>query len=187
MRLSLASGLYKGRTLFAPKLKSTRPTKALVRDAFFNSMASRIEGANMLDLFAGFGAIGLEAISRGANSTTFVENHPKACEAIKKNITLLGVENQVQLMRVDCLKALEKLEKDNRSFSLIFADPPYEEKGLYGEVISKINALNLLESSGLFAIECPIDYTPPEMKRLEIYKVKKYGSTKLLFIKNNTL
>lgn len=184
MSLRLASGLYKGRTLFAPKLPTTRPTQALVRDALFNSMAAQIDDANVLDLCAGFGAIGLEALSRGAGQVTFVENHPKACDAIKKNIATLQVEAQTKLMRLDCVKALERLGRIGAQFDLIFADPPYEKKGLYADIIRGIDALNLLEPSGLFAIECPSEYVLPEMDHLEIDKVKKYGSTKLIFIKN---
>jgi 16S rRNA (guanine966-N2)-methyltransferase len=184
MRLSVASGLYKGRTLFAPKLSTTRPTQALVRDAFFNSISSQIEESQMLDLFAGFGAIGLEAISRGASQATFVESHPKACDAIKKNIATLNVETQTRLVRLDCLKALERLSNEGLCYDLIFADPPYSNKQLYSEVITKVSALNLLKSTGTLAIECPKDYTPAEMQSLKIDRVKTYGSTKLIFIKN---
>jgi len=123
MSLRIVGGKFRGRILKTPKTDSTRPTTSMLREAFFNICAGRIEGARFLDLFAGSGAMGIEAISRGAIFTTCIEQGAQASQCIKDNVTLLGIEPLVQVLRADVLKALPRLLSP---YDIIYVDPPYD-------------------------------------------------------------
>src|SRR5262249_58441948 len=124
-RLALSSvriiaGSRKGARIFAPKGIDTRPTGDRVREAAFN-LIGPVEGASVLDLFAGSGAMGLEALSRGADSAVFVESDREACRTIDRNLTKLGLSGAVVL----CRDALQVLASDRRTYDLVLCDPPY--------------------------------------------------------------
>jgi 16S rRNA (guanine966-N2)-methyltransferase len=118
--MRVVAGAYKGRRLQAPKGKRTRPTADRVREALF-SLLGDISGARVLDLYAGSGALGIEALSRGAGSATFVERDPRAIAAIRSN--LAAVDVHAQLLRQDVLRFLASAQGP---FDLVFADPPYD-------------------------------------------------------------
>lgn len=126
MTLRIIGGKFKGRTLKTPKTASTRPTQGMLREAFFNICQNEIEGARFLDLFAGTGAMGLEALSRGAAFVTFVEQNRQAIHCIKENIAALQVESISQVIPVTATKALITLTTHNARFDLIYIDPPYD-------------------------------------------------------------
>lgn len=124
--MRIVGGKHRGRTIKGPPKKqqlNTRPTTDRVRELLFNIIAPRIRGANFLDLFAGTGAVGIEALSRGAESLTLVEKNMAMVRVIKDNLLSLGEEAEV--FPVDVYKALEALAKEGRKFEIIFADPPY--------------------------------------------------------------
>lgn len=181
MSFSIASGFFKGRKLASPPSSITRPTSSLVRDALFNSLQTAIDDAEFLDLFAGSGAMGLEALSRGAKAATFVESHRLAIASIKKNIETFNVAEKCSVISQKSEKALEALEKKDKTFDIIFADPPYAQKELYDDVIRFIDQKNILKKSGVFCIEAPIDFEAPLLERLKSVRSKRYGSTKLIF------
>jgi len=122
--MHILSGSFKGRPLKSPKGDATRPTLAKVRGAVFDMFGPLIHEMTMLDLFAGSGAMGFEALSRGASHITFIEKHPLATRAILQNIEALNVKDTTTLLRADCTSALKRLEK--HSFDFIYVDPPYE-------------------------------------------------------------
>ena len=124
MTLRIISGTFKGRQLKTPKSTSTRPTQGMLREAIFNICQNEIAGARFLDLFAGSGAMGLEAISRGAAHSTFVEQNRQAIMCIKENITMLKVEPQTKVIPTDAARAITLLA--NQQFDLIYIDPPYD-------------------------------------------------------------
>lgn len=126
MTLRIIAGKFKGRILKIPKSSRTRPTQGMLREAIFNICQNEIEGALFLDLFAGSGAMGLEALSRGAARATFVEQNRQAIACIKENIKTLQVENQAALIPADVSLALTLLAKQKTQFDLIYIDPPYE-------------------------------------------------------------
>ena len=181
MSFAIASGGFKGRKLTSPPSTITRPTSALVRDALFNSLQNDIQQADFLDLFAGSGAMGLEALSRGAKTATFVESHRQALTCIKKNIKTLEVEQKSWVLPQKSNQALEALQKKGKNFDIIFADPPYAKKELYEEVMHFIDQKNLLKPSGIFCIEAPSDFEPSNLKQLKAIRTKIYGSSKLIF------
>jgi 16S rRNA (guanine(966)-N(2))-methyltransferase RsmD len=126
MSLRIIGGVFKGRTLKSPNISSTRPTQGMLREAVFNICQNRIEGAHFLDLFAGSGAMGIEALSRGAAHATFVEKNRQALGCIKENLSSFQLEKQSQIIPLDAQRALQLLAKQEARFDLIYVDPPYD-------------------------------------------------------------
>src|SRR5258708_6381374 len=126
--MRIIAGIAKGMTLAVPKGADTRPTSDRVREAIFSSLGERVIGADVLDLYAGTGALGFEAGSRGAQSVTFVEKVRSCLDVIEKNLASLqknrGVACKFELRRGDVFAVMKRL---NRQFSLIFVDPPYAD------------------------------------------------------------
>lgn len=120
----IIGGQFRRRKLAAPKGMNTRPTASRVREALFNVLQLYVEGARVLDLFSGSGALGLEALSRGAESVTFVEKNTQAIQALKENIADLQVEKQSSVIVSDVFKWIPHFQGE--AFDLILADPPYE-------------------------------------------------------------
>lgn len=130
--MRVVAGRFKGRTLHAPKGRATRPTSDKVREALF-SVLGDVEGAQVLDLFAGSGALGIEALSRGAREATFVDDDPNAIAAIRRNLNEMGVDAEVHLR-----DALQFLKPGGPSFGLVFIDPPYSSAPGLGERLSQL-------------------------------------------------
>jgi len=120
----IIAGSRKGARIFAPKGRDTRPTADRVREAAFN-LIGPVEGATVLDLFAGSGAMGLEALSRGAEVADFVEVSPKSLAALRANADSLGAGSAAVIHRADAMRFVEKLEA--HSYDVAFADPPYDQ------------------------------------------------------------
>ena len=118
--MRIIAGEHKGRRLHAPRGATTRPTPERVREALFSILGDRVEGAGVLDLYAGSGALGIEALSRGAVRATFVDDDPRAIEAITRNLSEIGLEGDVR--RRD---AVAFLDRATMRFDIVFADPPY--------------------------------------------------------------
>lgn len=129
MSLKILSGRFKGRNLKTPKGSKTRPTQGVLRAALFNRCQQEIEGARFLDLFAGSGAMGLEALSRGAALVTFVEKDREASRCIGENLATLQVA--ATLLTLEALAALKALARQGQTFTLIYIDPPYGQLPVY--------------------------------------------------------
>lgn len=123
MTLRIIAGKFKGRVLKTPKATTTRPTQGVLREALFNICQHEIEGASFLDLYAGSGAVGFEALSRGASHITLVEKNRIALSCIHHNIELLQVEKETTLLPLDAKAAIKKMK---HPFDLIYIDPPYD-------------------------------------------------------------
>ena len=133
--MRVVAGRFGGRTLVAPRGRSTRPTSDRVREALFSILgADLVEGAWVLDLFAGSGALGIEALSRGARHAAFVDSSPAAVAAIRRNLSVLGVE--AELRRQDALAYLRSAFRDARQYDLVFLDPPYRHASVLGRELS---------------------------------------------------
>ena len=126
MTLRVIAGKYKGRILKAPKIASTRPTQGMLREAVFNICQNEIQNAHFLDLFAGSGAMGIEAISRGAAKASLVEKSSPAIVCIQQNKEALGIGSEIELFPMDARKAIEILNKQKALFHIVYIDPPYE-------------------------------------------------------------
>lgn len=161
--MRIIAGQFRGRVLQAPLGLATRPTADRVREALFSMLASRIgsfEGLRVADLYAGSGALGLEAISRGAEHATFVESDPRAAAAIASNAERLGVSNRVRVLGGSAL-ALPRSEP----FDLLFADPPYAP-GSGSAVVKAVADAGWLAKGGWMSVETargepagPLDYS----------------------------
>jgi len=125
MNIRIISGEFGGRKIEAPNTGRTHPMSERARNAIFNSLGESIQGASVLDAFAGTGAVGLEALSRGAHDVTFVERDRIAQKVLAKNITTLGAENRTALIRTTVSNWLETT--DEKYYDFIFADPPYND------------------------------------------------------------
>ncbi len=157
--MHIIGGEYRRRRLTMPTCGSTRPTSSQVREAVFNICQSFIQEAVFLDLFAGSGAMGLEALSRGAQFVTFVEIDKEAIHCIEKNIETLGVQKQTEVLKGDVFAILKRLEKQHKQYSIIYADPPYRmqipiSNSYYSlEVIQWIDQHDILIPEGSFFVE----------------------------------
>lgn len=146
MNIRIISGTYGGRKIEAPDNRRTHPMGERVRNALFNSIGNEIQGAEVLDAFAGTGAIGLEAISRGAKNTTFVEKDKIAQNILAKNITTLGADSQSKVIRASVSGWLST--RDEAYYDIIFADPPYHDLQL--STVSQL--MPLLKPNGLMVL-----------------------------------
>jgi 16S rRNA (guanine966-N2)-methyltransferase len=178
--IRIVGGVYKGRLLSAPKGEKTRPTSSLLRKAFFDICSHQIEGSDFLDLFAGSGAMGLEALSRGANESTFVDQSREACKVIAKNIETLEVQKQTTLLCLPIDRALKMLQKKKRSFDLIFIDPPYGKEDLTRLTEQILNAKLLKTKGKLFIEESKENEEPLDTPLVKLLEKRRYGDT-LLF------
>ena len=180
--MQITSGAFKGRMIKTPQQGITRPTQSRVRAAIFNSLQHSIVGAVFLDICAGSGAMGLEALSRGAAHAIFIEQNNKAAQVIKHNIALLHVEDKTELMACDALHALKRLDEEKKTVDIIYFDPPYAQELTY-EVIRAIDSMQYLFSrGGYFVVEERRGMVLAELtlQNLVLYKTKSYGDTTLL-------
>jgi 16S rRNA (guanine(966)-N(2))-methyltransferase RsmD len=170
--MRIIAGRLRRRSLRAPKGQLTRPTSDRTREAIFNLLQSRLslEGAEVLDLFAGTGALGLEAISRGAAAATFVEHHPAVLQVARRNAQDLEVADLCRFLRADAAAYLDRY--GGPPYDVIFADPPYDLDGLAG---LPDQALPHLRPDGLFVLEHDARLSFGEHPRLDTSR--SYGRT----------
>ncbi|WP_456395254.1 16S rRNA (guanine(966)-N(2))-methyltransferase RsmD [Desulfurobacterium sp.] len=184
--MRIIGGKYKGRRLYSmPKRKDTkllRPTTDRVKESVFSILDEYLEGTRFLDLFAGTGNVGIEALSRGAKEVVFVESDRRFCDLIRKNLKSLGIPPiRYRIICDDFVKALKKLGNSGVKFDFIYADPPYE-KGYYTKIVNLVKNLDLLDENGLLMLEEP-KKNPflPEDNRW-IVERRHYGTTTLTFL-----
>jgi 16S rRNA (guanine966-N2)-methyltransferase len=168
--MRVVAGRFKGRTLHAPKGRDTRPTSDKVREALFSVLAD-VEGAQVLDLYAGSGALGIEALSRGAAAVTFVDDDERAVAAMRRNLEQLGIEATVR--RRD---AVVFLGSAGGPFDLVFIDPPYSSPPLLGERLSRLLPAVL---AGDARIVTESDKHAPLQLELPLDFERDYGNTRI--------
>lgn len=162
--------------------RDTRPTTDRIKETLFNILQSDIAGSSFLDLFAGSGQIGLEALSRGASHAVFVENNKKACACIEENIRFTRFTPSSRLLAMEVLSALRTLEGTD-TFDCIFMDPPYRS-GLEQEVLTYLSSSGLLSENGVIVIETAMDTDISYVEDLGfvITREKKYKTNKHIFV-----
>lgn len=179
--LRITSGIHRGRLLKTCPGLSTRPTVERLRQAWLNSLQMKLVESRILDLFSGSGALGLEALSRGAGFVVFVEEDPKAVQVIRDNIKSLRLEDQCKVVQRKVEQVLPFL-KDEPPFDFIFMDPPYE-KGYEEKILSSWPWEQVLLPDGKLCIESASrkegGFLPP--KRLKISRDERYGGSQLTF------
>jgi len=151
--MRIIAGAAKGRVLKSLRGRALRPTADRVRESVFGMLGDRVVGARLLDLYAGAGTIGLEALSRGAIEATFVESHRPAGRIIEENARACGFADRAQVIIVPVARALVILRRQAVRFDLIFADPPYD-RGEVGTVVVRIGQRpDILSEGGLFLVQ----------------------------------
>jgi len=166
------AGRYGGRRLQAPSGDVTRPTADRVREALFSILGERVREARVLDLFAGCGALGLEALSRGARAVTFVERAPAALGALRANVAALGADAVVE--RADAVRWLRGASRGARQYDLVFLDPPYARAADLGATLSDLLPA-VLAPGALVVAEC--DRRSPLELTIAQTDERRYGDT----------
>ena len=177
--MRIIAGEYRSRPLSAPKGMSTRPTLDQTREALFNILQGRTDGARFLDLYAGSGAVALEAVSRGASLAVMCDQSRAACACIRQNIRNLGCEDRVRLLEMPDARAMELLRRDGERFDLIYLDPPYVME-LTG-VLAQLVEARLLDEGGLVIAEHDAKHSPAAPKGMVLSRRKQYRDTVLSF------
>lgn len=178
--MRVITGAAGGRKLVGGS-KGVRPTSARVRTSLFDSMAAWMAGRSTLDLCAGTGSLGIEALSRGASQAVFVDNSPAAIKTIHDNLTICRFFQKTAVWPVSAIEAIQHLERNGCQVDLIFADPPYES-ATAGLILTAVDASDILSSDGLLIIENrKKDPLPYELEHLTLLKRKEIGDTGLSF------
>ncbi len=176
----VVAGKAKGKKLLAVPGDSTRPILTRVKTALFDTLRPMIEGANVLDLFGGTGAIGIEALSQGASHVTYIELNNRAIETIKKNLSNTGLIGFAEVKKDN---AFHYLKISEESFDLIYVAPP-QYKGMWLEALREIDKRpTLLKKDGLIVVQIdPKEYEEYALENFEEKRQKRYGNTILLYI-----
>ena len=188
--MRIAGGEFRGRVLSVPKGLDVRPTQDRVREALFSMLQSDIRGARFLDLFAGSGSVGLEALSRGAETVAFVEHAPRSLACLTRNIAMLKVEDRCRVIRADVYAWLATTPAENNAinglnapeaFDIAYADPPYAvgvEHG-YATVLARLVEGGFVKPGGLFIAEMTSGQTLDSSPAWELCRDRTYGQTRL--------
>ncbi|WP_255451300.1 16S rRNA (guanine(966)-N(2))-methyltransferase RsmD [Sporomusa sp. KB1] len=188
--MRIITGVAKGIKLKVPKGLDVRPTADRVKESIFNILANlevqvgrnAIIGANVLDLFAGTGNLGLEALSRGAAHALFVDHSMVSLATTKENINHADLSKVSEVHRGDSLKTLDKLAQSRRSFTLIFVDPPYNQ-GLVNVVLQKLDNIDVVENGGLIVVEySKHEQLNADWQHLKLVRNERYGETLVTFL-----
>jgi 16S rRNA (guanine966-N2)-methyltransferase len=181
--MRVTAGTLKGRRLVTPRGADTRPTADQVRIALLDALAPWLPGARFLDLFAGAGGVGLEAISRGAAHATFVEADPRAVAALRTNVAALGVADRTRVVRGDVGRELARLGRSQERFTIVFLDPPYATD-LVTPTVTAVAAHRLLDARGVVVAQHFTKRAPaPDPGGLVVARTRRFGETTLTFFR----
>ncbi len=183
MGLRLVSGSAKGRKLKGPQNASIRPAAARVRKSLFDILGN-LEGYRILDLFAGTGSMGLEALSRGAHHVTFVDAQRAAISLLRHNLQVTGFSSQATLIGKNAALAIGELKHQKKCFDIIFLDPPYDQ-GLVDATLRQLTPHELLEADGIVLCEHSPRELPTFLDGLEESRQRKYGQTWVSFLRKS--
>ena len=181
--MRIIAGTFRSRPLKPLKKLRIRPTSDMLRETLFNILGPRVEGARFLDLFAGTGAVGIEAVSRGASHVVFVEGHRGAARLISENLALLEINEGARIIPMDALTAVAKLELEHIApFDFVFLDPPYANERDYHAVLQALEKSPLLTESSILIAEHRKTFSlPATIGRLQQVRTLKQGDAALSF------
>jgi 16S rRNA (guanine(966)-N(2))-methyltransferase RsmD len=168
------AGRFGGRPLVAPRGRGTRPTSDRVREAVFSVLGTSVQCATVLDLFAGSGAMAIEAISRGAASAELVDSSAAAIATIRRNLTALGIAEEVSVERSEALRYLERARSAKRQYDLVFLDPPYRHASTLGGGLTELVGAVLAPGA---QIVTESDRRAPLDLGLPLMDERRYGDT----------
>ena len=170
-KLRVAGGEARGRRLKTPK--GIRPTQGIVKEAMFNLVGPAIDGVYVLDLFAGSGAIGIEALSRGASGVTFVDHEPRGLAILRQNLEVLDLKSLAQVVRADVVRWLESSPDRLKQAEYVFMDPPYEDPILD----RALKAIDRVVTAATVIVEHSRRSELPALTRMHVDRQRKYGDT----------
>src|ERR1700726_4948041 len=184
--MRVIAGTYRSRILKSLKGLALRPTSDRLRETLFNVLGSGIQDSRFLDVFAGTGAVGIEALSRGAAHVSFIENHAPSAALIRKNLTALKVHSGVTVICADAIRGLETLEAKikpgDAAYDYIFIDPPYAATADYSQVLQKVATSLLLAGRGIVTVEHRKTFDLPEsFGTLKLVRLLRQGDAALSF------
>jgi 16S rRNA (guanine966-N2)-methyltransferase len=179
--MRIISGRLKGRPLSAPKGRSLRPTADQVKETLFNMIGSHVQQATVLDLFAGTGNVGIEALSRGAALAVFVEKNSRHAQILSRNIAACDIEAESTVYRGDANKILTTLHKKQMRFDLVFLDPPYD-RNLVKPALDHLHMTNAVQSGAHIVVEHSLDEPlPDDLDCFRMEDQRKYGKSLVSF------
>jgi 16S rRNA (guanine966-N2)-methyltransferase len=179
--MRVIAGKYKRHNLKGPKHEGVRPTADRIKESLFNIIGAKIDESDFLDLFAGTGAIGIEALSRGANSVVFADANATSIKLLKDNVLILDSVDHFRIIQLPVERTLEMLSKEGFSFDLIFLDPPFQA-GLLPKTIDLIVTYRLLKNDGILIVEHPRQLTFA-ISTLNVLLTRNYGDISLTFLR----
>ncbi len=184
--MRVIAGIYRSRILKSLKGLALRPTSDRLRETLFNVLAPNLASSRFLDLFAGTGAIGIEALSRGAAEVVFIENHAPAAALVRRNLESLGITTGATVLAVDALRGLQTLPSRkgtaHPAFDFIFLDPPYAAAQDYSRVLEFLGSADLLASAGYVIAEHSRKFDLPDQHgALQRVRVLRQGDAALSF------
>lgn len=180
--MRIIGGQARGRTITAPPGDRTRPTQDYVRESLFNIIRWDVAQARVLDLFAGTGALSLEALSRGADSAVLVDMDRAACTAIRRNMETSRLGDRCRLLQRDYRAAMELLQREGRSFDVVFLDPPYKMENT-GEICAELYDRGMLADAFLLIVEHRRGCAPMLDARFDAFDLRSYGDTQITFVR----
>lgn len=181
-RLRIIAGERRGKTLRTLRGMATRPTADRVRESVFNILSHRVLNASVLDLFAGTGAMGIEALSRGAEDAVFIDNNQDALSVISRNIKDCHFEDKAKVIRWNITNNLNCLAGFEERFDLVFTDPPYNKNFIFPALRHLVKS-NCLKDNALIVIEHGIEMIPTDISNFCLTDQRKYGKTFVSFLK----
>jgi len=185
--MRILSGTAKGRKLTAVKTGETRPTRDSVKESIFGMIQGHVEGSIVLDLFAGTGNLGLEALSQGAKKAIFVEKHRTCLRALTRNRDLCGFQDRAEVISLDVEVALRALMRRAEKVDLVFIDPPYGG-GYVDKTLRFINAHDMVREGGVVVVEHGSEENPScQWKSLSLEKRKRHGNTVITIFQRHCL
>ena len=185
--MRVIAGSKRSLKLKTPPGDNVRPTTDRIKETLFNILNPRIYDCDFLDLFCGSGGIGIEALSRGANSCVFVDSSNESLKYTKDNLKFTGLEDTATVMRSDAAGAIRDLFTSGKRFDIVFMDPPYSN-GLEKKVLEEISRFNILNEDGIIIVEAAADTDFSYLSELGfiLTREKSYGSNKHMFIEINS-
>ncbi len=184
--MRVISGTARGRRLKAPRGINTRPITDMIKEALFNVIGYNIAAASLLDLFAGSGSVGIEALSRGAYMVVFIDNNVKSIQTIRENLSNCGFKENFKIYRNDVFRAIEILNHRQFKFDYIYADPPFTVQSIFNPFLSAMDKSSLLTNEGNLIIRSPRKMSlTANLSRLEEYRLDNYGESTLHYYRLN--
>ena len=178
----VTAGASRGRVLKTPPGRATRPTTSMVREALFNIIGDSIRGARVLDLFAGAGTLGIEALSRGAASATFVERDRTCANIVAENLAATGFAQQADVAGADVIDWLRAHSGDLDAYNLLLLDPPYRDSGSLRSALQALDRASLRQQA-LLVVEHHRSQPLPPLQHLAYVRDRDYGTTRLTFFR----